>query len=322
MNKGIVFSLLVISAIISKPAQATNPNLIICNNCSSGASFALKASNAFDDLPPQNILLGTKQTFVVNVQTNTVHFYRITRSYDSPPGQPTVGDFFVTSAGLATPPTGDAQDVDDALIAIHVFLQALATPVPSSDLNGLGFTSALDLIGPNTGPAGLNRTALNNALSDHFRNISSSVIGNFNDTVTRIVDTVLSDSNFNGVQSVTVTFPDGSRVEVDVTNIAPDFNNPNIIVVTLEVDPSSVRTDDNASFPQSAGQLNGFDMTTSNTDLGSALRRLFGRLGVDTSGGFGGSGNTNGAGCTRLSCSVEGANLTCVIQVVAAAECG
>jgi len=321
MKKGIVFALLVISTIISKPAQATDPNIIICNNCNSGAAFALTASNAFDDLPPMNILLGSKQVFIANVLTNTVHFYQVTRSYDSPNGNPIVGDFFVTSAGLATPPAADAQDVDDALIALDVFLQAFATNIPSSDLNGLGFTSALDLIGrPTNSLAGVHRTQLNNVLSDHFRNVSSSIIGNFNDTVSRIVDTILAESNFNGFQSVTVSFPDGSRVNVMVTNLGTDLIDPNVIVVTLSVDPSTVRTDDLGGFPQNGNQLNGFDMTTSNTDLGSALRRLFGRLDVDTSAGFGGPSNNN-SGCTRFSCSTVGSAVRCVIQAAAAEEC-
>jgi len=143
--------------------------------------------------------------------------------------------------------------------------------------------SALDLIGPEDSSAGGYRNALRNSLNERYnRYLLQQNLNTVQNWGEGAFSKFLTDSDLLKNKVILVEFPDGTRVNVDVTKIAEVLGSfeklgsfiEAKIALDLEINLRSIASDEQMSFPQSAGQFSNF-----NADLTRALEELALRFG-------------------------------------------
>ena len=310
-------SLLILSG-ISNLAQAQDPNVVICDTCTTNARYAQAATSSFADIVPLGILQGTKGVFVVNLNNNQDYYFEVTRSYDSPGSEVQIGDFFSTSARNVAAPAGQQQDINDSIFIFREVLDIFSvSSVQAGELGNLGFDSALDLVGDFR-----NQRTLQNALSNRFEGLWASIaVGIINDNVQRLINRYIGENDLISGNSIDVIFGDESTVRVRVTNISRAVDNQDEILIDYEVTEDSISINGRRAAPFNAGELDGFSFGTNNPLLMNNLTDLANRFpGVDFTGGISNTGSIGGGGsqgCYLLSCAEIDGETTCTLTSVA-----
>jgi len=298
-------------------AQARNmPEFIgYCDNCSEWA-FSHAAQNAPPPVP------GNYPVYVLDTGNGEVRYFDVDIGSDSGEGtHPQSGEDRAGSAGdsmphraiyrQAIPGPGDPSVVfamEEAFAVVSEFAELLygapptagSTPtlsdngdlstdgVSSGDL-GIDIDSAIDLIGPEGSPAGLNRNILRNKINKFYNGLWGASLASTQDLVTKLSNRFPGDGLLGG-GSTTITFPDGTSVKLKIDRIADgqEFH------LKLQVLTNTVQGPGLPAVPQNPGQFDGFSHGGGETTVGS-LADLADRLGLEV--GPPGSGATCESGC-------------------------
>jgi len=288
-------------------AQADDPTITVCNDCSSGFQYGDAAAQAAQFEWYSSFIPESDDVYVVNIEANQTLAYMVTRTQIDPDPF-VIGD--ETMELNAVPIDGDPAlmlDLADALQGIKDFHDAVIQDIPAEELD-LPFDSALDLVGGGGGD--FNRVVLQHGMEDHFNGIFSQFSVHFNDFVRMAGGIFGASPSFPfGDVIVRVTFPDGTTLRASVM-IAKD---PTDSGFDLEFDPDvdmeSIRGPEGESIPLEPAHLSAFDLTTANTDFHQAIAELLGRLGAELV--FIGGGSSGGS-CTTT-CTHDGNVTTCTL---------
>jgi len=289
----------------------------LCRHCSSIAAYANAAMQAAPDYAPADGTSMTYPVYVLNSGTGTVEFFNVLVWYDWGNGQPHGSDRGDSSSvttrqggvtmhtGLhkeAYPATGDPAIIgamQQAHQSIFQFYSPANLHIDSTDLPGTPPESAVDLVGD--GPAGYDRLNLELALSLHYRGVWASIGAALNDLAQRFLSNFIGNSDyFNSATTVTVSFPDGSQVDVEFESVS---DGPSGVIYEMRVRPDSARLPNGQGLPQTPEHFDGFGYS-GDTQLIDAIGDLAWRMGITVTGGPSGS---------RLACSrVQGGGpVTC-----------
>ncbi len=194
-------------------------------------------------------------------------------------------------------------DMLEAHFAVQEFLSPETFNIDSGDLPNAG-DSAIDLIGPEQGPAGLARMGLQNAIANHLQGFWISQLHGLADTAIRLANRFIGSSDYlNPASLVTVTYPDGTTIKLRIVQISTTAFSP-FATVLVEVLPETIQLSDGGPVPQFEGQFDGFSFS-GDQDIVDALMNLANRYGIPVTGAGGGRTMT----CIRdehgITCRIE-----------------
>lgn len=279
-------------------AQVDDPTITVCDECSSDFQSSNEAVEAAGLLPGE-----TKDVYVVNISARQTRAYRVTLTVSGTLGEMTFNISVV-------PIDGDPFIVDDLVAAMEIIKNmndAMTQDLPADELDlPANIDSALDLVGPDNGTAGLNRIQFENSLTEFYKGFWNQQMISVVDTVERIIDKFLAESDLNLSGAVEVVFEDGTRVRVKVVSRDQDMSDPTELVITFDTDEDSVTAPGLSGVPQQPGHLGDFDFTTPDPDLWRELEQLIDRFGVEILG----SGHSGENCTTTFTCSVDRCTLT------------
>ncbi len=236
----------------------------LCKFCNSSAFRNAAEVTALSEVP--KLEEGSQYVFVFDVGTEEIRYYEVVREYiqtclqngqattssltgpildpDLPP-PPDCFSSWVTSSTQLTPPASTVVELRAEREEIDKFIAEIQD-VDLEELN-LGIVtirSATDLIGPRSdshNPEFL-RGNLQNALSNKFTDtLLNRAILEAGNLLSQFWTKVVSDPG--GITSITVNFPDGTKIEVEVIDRVKDENG-NIKGLKLKVDVTSAALDD------------------------------------------------------------------------------
>lgn len=274
------------------------PHTGFCNGCSSSAAFADAAEEAAPDAAPGDGTPVIYPVYVINPANGSIHYFDVHVWYDWGDGQPhssDSGDHDDRNEGLhsiglqkaAYPGNGDPeifaamQEAHSVAVDFASSLQSVT--VYSGDI-GYDGDSAIDLVGPQESPANYNRKALQNALTDHYGNLAGSLIFGLPDMVGRLANRFIGPSGgyINPYSRVHVEFPDGTTIQLEITNVSTGFT-PGDVTIEFEVKTHTARLPDGSPVPESAGEFDGFSYS-GDTSVIQLLADLADRFGISITG--------------------------------------
>ena len=255
-------------------AQDDPPTITVCNDCSAELEYSQAALWASELFAGQS-----EDVYVVNIPDGQTHVFRVTLTIVTLPS----GDqsFEMVATQIAGEP-GTIDDINEAVDIVKNFADAMVQDIPADDLElSPQFDSALDLIGPETGSAGLFRVTLENALTEYYGEFWRQQLLAVRDIVTRLIERFLPHAGPVFSQFVTVVFDDGTRVRIKIVSIGPDVSEPTKLIVEFSTDPKSVTAPGINGFPQYPGQVSAFSAAGVDADLSQALLDLMRRFEID-----------------------------------------
>jgi len=282
--------------------QVDGMNLVSCGTCATSAHFSAKARTLFFRLPPQ-INTGTKRAFIFNARVNRIQVFDITRFNPNtlgtirfPPNPILPPQIRVDR--INNPDPAKLQKLRDALEFLVEFKDENIGDIDFGDL-GLPQLSAIDFVGPENSQAGFNRGELNATLRDLFNTDLRRDLGSLAQGIRAIVNTVVELDPTALTTVITVHFPDGSKIDVEIERTASDSQGRPVLDSKSKA--NTARADGIPFVPQSSGQLGGFNRTTQSRDTALSLIGLAGRYGFNTTT----SSSSSGEGC-RFECDSDG----------------
>lgn len=296
-------------------AAQAEPDIGFCTHCSN-AGFAWAAEQA---APPT---VGTHPVYVIDTLSGQVRYFDVMVWWDcggnlpqsvTPRSGPGTGRGSAASIQSncthkeAVEGSGDPTIIvhmEDAHDAVKEFASPENLTVYSGDVSHSG-DSALDLIGPDDSPAGLNRAGLQNGLADYYETVWGQITFGMADIAQRIANRFIGSSDYiSPAATITVHFPDGTSIKVEITDISsgPDGS----ARARMKVLQETGRFPDGGPIPFSEGHFNGFEYS-GDTNIVDALRDLADLYGIPVTGPDGGGGG-------RIACSiVDGEIIQCVV---------
>ncbi len=307
MSKLVGKYLIILSLVYAGASAAEDePNIGYCSNCSS-AGFAWAAEQA---APPTG---GMHPVYVIDTIFGEVRYFNVSVWWDCggnelqsvDDGVQSLDEGGMDSSTLSSCTQKEAiQGVGDALIisemmnahfAVIDFLEKFR--IDSGELPNSG-DSAIDMVGPNE--AGLARMNLQNAVANHLQSFWGTLIFSMADTATRIANRFIGNSNYVSPASlVTVTFPDGTSIKLDVVRISSFIDGT--VTVLVEVLTETLQLPDGRAVPQLEDQFPGFNYA-GDENIVESIIELAHRFGIPVTG----------AGGPRIACvRVDGGAIIC-----------
>ena len=290
-------------------AAQSLPTIEVCNDCSTDWQFSQAAFSAANPLPNQSEVV-----YVVNVTTEQTRVFRVTLIiFNSGGGGITPGE--ISFDVNVTEITGNPTVLDDVAAAVGLVKDlgdAMIQDIPAEDLQlPPGLDSAIDLIGPDTSSAGLNRGGLENALRLHFDSFWRQQTTGLSDLILRIANRLLGDGLANISGAIEVVFPDGTKVVVKIVSIDENPTELFEYIFEFDVNEASVTAPGISIFPQNSGQFSGFSASDLDNDLYQHLRDLALRFGIPVLWPDDLSGNCS----TSMSCGIVEGETRCTVTV-------
>lgn len=296
-------------------AVHAEPNIGFCTHCSN-AGFAWAAEQA---APPT---IGTHPVYVIDTFSGEVRYFDVMVWWDcggnlpqsvTPRSGSVSGDdsgAFIQSNCThkeAMEGSGDPtiiMHMEDAHDAVMEFTSPENLNVDSRDIDHSG-DSAVDLVGPHDGPAGLARANLQNGLADYLESLWGSILFTRADLAQRFANRFIGSSDyFEPLRIVTVNYPDGTTVQVEIEFVStgPDGS----ARARMKVVEGTARLPNGQTIPYAEGHFDGFEFE-GDTDLVDALWQLADLYGIPVTGPDGGGGG-------RIACTiVDGEIIQCVV---------
>src|SRR6056297_1133287 len=285
-------------------AQADDPTITVCNDCSSGFQYGDAAAQAAQFEWYSSFIPESDDVYVVNIEANQTLAYMVTRTQIDPDPF-VIGD--ETMELNAVPIDGDPAlmlDLADALQGIKDFHDAVIQDIPAEELD-LPFDSALDLVGGGGGD--FNRVVLQHGMEDHFNGIFSQFSVHFNDFVRMAGGIFGASPSFPfGDVIVRVNFPNGTTLRVSVVIAKDPTDNGFDLEFDVDVDMESIRGPDGQFIPLEPAHLSGYELTTQDSGFAEAFLDLIRRFDIDVIqfGDSGGACTTTSFTCTVDRCTV------------------
>ena len=292
----------------------------LCAQCFSASSFAHRAEqSSLAQLPG---LTGIDPVYVVNPFSEEVRFFHVHRWQDddyqplsAPRSSRGEGEqprrnlsprlmqgFFRAEAEELAADSSDVQEIHEGLAAAVAFFQ-FAESTHLDDLEDLDIDSAVALLGPEDSPAGLRRNQLQNVIANRLSSELSVIRLTLADLAQRVLNQWVGDSDVSLMSSITINFPDGTVIDVEVVQILDGIEGG--ISFVLEVREESAQGPGLPAVPQSPGQFDGFGFSGNQTTLAELLS-LAQLYGIPITGPGGGSGG----GCS-MQCEISGDEVVC-----------
>jgi len=233
-----------------------------CDNCASDVQFAAWAENHVLDLEPLPGDTIVNPVYVINPNTLQQRYFDVSvwwggGTIQSPPEETGAGRGLIQSGqGLqkhAVLRPGDPAilaAVEESVLMVDAFFASVAD-IDSTDLD-FEVDSAVDLVGPEDGPAGLTRASLALSVGRYLSDEWESIFGQVSDLIDRAANNYVGESTTFNAVTFRVSFPNETTALFIVTLAS---NNPVIIVVELV--PGSLTMPDGTAVPSSPGQLEG-----------------------------------------------------------------
>lgn len=283
------------------------PVTTVCNHCYSDASFEYQAEQA--SLFNNPLLEGVDFVYVINLASEAVRHFEVERWIDdttAPQAQEQGIEWDYGSARAeATEIPGDPQvllAIGSAINAIKTF-GAQAQDVSSDEL-GLNFGSAVSLVGPEDSLASARRGGLRNMLHQHYNALWRRLALALTDLAFRFSERILPIGIAQVLSNITIHFPDGTQVQVQVTEVRDPLDGD--IGFEFVVKTDTVYGPGLQYVPQSQGEFNGFVYAGSDLTLAELIQlaRLYGIPIVE-----GGSGNG-----PSMECEISGGEIRCTVR--------
>lgn len=286
----------------------TLPAVSVCNNCYSDASFEHRAEQA--SLASRPLFEGLDYVYVVNLSSEEVRYFQVDRWMEYALAPYSQGNKLSYNYGSARADAVEIAGEPSVLAAIGQAIDAtkdfsnqVAQGISADEL-GLPFDSAIALIGPDSSPAGLNRNALKNMLRQHLSGILQTLRISMTDLAQRALSTLISDSSVNWLSNVTVEFPDGTLVEIEIVNILDSLYGN--VGFHFEVRVETIAGPGLPAVPLNADQFAGFQYSGSGVTVAELINLAL-RYNIPVNhSGSGGSG--------EMECEVDGDKIRCTVR--------
>ena len=260
--------------VLNVPAQAdSQARLTVCNSCFSEYSFKSAAEQSSFNYHPA--MEGLDSVYVLNPSTEEIQYFDVRRWYEVGDLQPRSipnkeGQIRGASYGYyradAVPAAGDPAvqaAIMDGVTVAKSFAQDTLGSVGIGEVDpGSNINSAIDLVGPSDSAVGLNRNALRNLLNNYYNAGWAEQVFTLSDLGQRFVDKILAQSVLLNGAVITVTFTDGTMIQVSFESILEGLDGGPLFM-DLDVIEETARGPGLPAVPLSGGEFENFSYTGS-----------------------------------------------------------
>lgn len=278
-------------------ASGSLPPLTICTYCQSEASFASAAELAVPGVPPSPTGVGVENMYVLAPHSGQVRFFEVHVWYDDSFSlfgddgtEPAKKDSIDSSIQnvvqkIAYPANGDPQTMqtigDAHQVAIQFVTASLGGSTIDADEVSNAPDSAIDLIGPFNGPAGIARLDLQAGVSRKLEGLWGQAVFGATELAQRLAGRLIGgDGYIDPMSRITLEFANGTSIELEITNVSSAPNGSiNVDVAVIE---NSGLMPDGRAIPVAGAQFSGREF--SDPPLFNDVFDLARRLGLDLTG--------------------------------------